>query len=177
MTGLLEDGVASSPAVTHETLVELRELVVDYVLGGRRVRAVDDVNLTIGTGEIVGLAGESGCGKSTIANAVMQLLRPPAQMTSGEILFRGEDLTKLSTEKLRQFRWRNVSMVFQSAMNSLNPLMRVGDQFVDMMKAHEKISKRRRPRARRPSCSSSSAWTAVTFARIRTSSRAACASA
>ena len=71
----------------------------------------------------------------------MQLLRPPAQVTSGEIRFRGEDLTKLSTEQVRQFRWQNVSMVFQSAMNSLNPLMRVGDQFVDMMKAHRKISK------------------------------------
>jgi len=141
MTGLLEDGVGPSPAVRQETLIELRELVVDYVLSGRRVRAVDHVNLDVGKGEIVGLAGESGCGKSTIANAVMQLLRAPAQVTSGQVLFHGEDLTKLSTEQLRKFRWRNVSMVFQSAMNSLNPLMRVGDQFVDMMKAHERISK------------------------------------
>jgi peptide/nickel transport system ATP-binding protein len=141
VTGLLEDGVAASAAVERETLVELRELVVDYVLSGRSIRAVDHVNLSVGKGEIVGLAGESGCGKSTIANAIMQLLRAPAQVTSGEIRFRGEDLTKMSTEKLRQFRWRNVSMVFQSAMNSLNPLMRVGDQFVDMMKAHRKISK------------------------------------
>jgi peptide/nickel transport system ATP-binding protein len=141
VTGLLEDGVAASPAVGHETLVELRELVVDYVLAGRSIRAVDHVNLSVGKGEIVGLAGESGCGKSTIAHAVMQLLRPPAQLTSGQVLFKGEDLTNLSLEELRKFRWRNVSMVFQSAMNSLNPLMRVGDQFVDMMKAHEKISK------------------------------------
>jgi peptide/nickel transport system ATP-binding protein len=133
--------VASTPAVAHETLVELDQLVVDYVLAGRRVRAVDHVDLSIGTGEIVGLAGESGCGKSTIANAIMQLLRAPAQVTSGEIRFRGDDLTKLSTEQVRQFRWRDVSMVFQSAMNSLNPLMRVGDQFVDMMKAHQNISK------------------------------------
>jgi peptide/nickel transport system ATP-binding protein len=141
VSGLLEDGVASTPAVAHETLVELDQLVVDYVLAGRRVRAVDHVDLSIGTGEIVGLAGESGCGKSTIANAIMQLLRAPAQVTSGEIRFRGDDLTKLSTEQVRQFRWRDVSMVFQSAMNSLNPLMRVGDQFVDMMKAHQNISK------------------------------------
>ena len=141
MTGLLEDPVADAPAVGRETLVELRELVVDYVLAGRSIRAVDHVNLSVGKGEIVGLAGESGCGKSTIANAIMQLLRSPAQVTSGEIRFRGEDLTKMSTEELRKFRWRNVSMVFQSAMNSLNPLMRVGDQFVDMMKAHRKISK------------------------------------
>jgi peptide/nickel transport system ATP-binding protein len=141
MTGLLEGPIAAAPPVGHETLVELRELVVDYVLAGRRIRAVDHVNLSIGRGEIVGLAGESGCGKSTIANAVMQLLRPPAQVTSGQVLFRDQDLTSMSKEALRQFRWRNVSMVFQSAMNSLNPLMRVGDQFVDMMKAHEKIAK------------------------------------
>jgi peptide/nickel transport system ATP-binding protein len=141
VTGLLEGPVTDAPAVRHETLVELRELVVDYVLAGRSVRAVDHVNLSVGRGEIVGLAGESGCGKSTIANAVMQLLRSPAQVTSGQVLFRDQDLASLNTEQLRQFRWRNVSMVFQSAMNSLNPLMRVGDQFVDMMKAHQKISK------------------------------------
>ena len=120
-----------------ETLVELRNLSVAY----GDVRAVDGINLTIGTSEILGLAGESGCGKTTVANAVMQILRPPAHVAGGEILFRGEDLTRLSPEELRRFRWRNVSMVFQSAMNALNPVMRVGDQFVDMMRAHEPISK------------------------------------
>jgi peptide/nickel transport system ATP-binding protein len=125
-----------------ETLVELDGLVVDYVTRSRTVRAVDGVDLTIRAGEIVGLAGESGCGKSTLANAVMQMLRPPARQTSGRILFRGEDLAPKSAEELRKFRWRNVSMVFQSAMNSLNPVMRVGDQFVDMMRAHERVSKR-----------------------------------
>jgi len=71
----------------------------------------------------------------------MQILRPPAQITGGSISFRGEDLVGLSKERLRKFRWRNVSMVFQSAMNALNPVMRVGDQFVDMMRAHERISR------------------------------------
>jgi peptide/nickel transport system ATP-binding protein len=123
--------------IAGETLVELRGLSVDY----GNVRAVDGVDLTIGAGEILGLAGESGCGKSTVANAVMQILRPPAHIAKGSILFRGEDLTRLSSEELRRFRWRNVSMVFQSAMNALNPVMRVGDQFVDMMRAHEHISK------------------------------------
>jgi peptide/nickel transport system ATP-binding protein len=120
-----------------ETLVELRNLSVAY----GEVRAVDGIDLTIGTSEILGLAGESGCGKTTVANAVMQILRPPARIAGGAILFRGEDLTRLSPEELRRFRWRNVSMVFQSAMNALNPVMRVGDQFVDMMRAHEQISK------------------------------------
>jgi peptide/nickel transport system ATP-binding protein len=121
-----------------ETLVELRKLSVAY----GDIRAVDGIDLTIGTSEILGLAGESGCGKSTVANAVMQILRPPAHIEGGEVLFRGEDMTRLSPEQLRRFRWRNVSMVFQSAMNALNPVMRVGDQFIDMMRAHEPISKR-----------------------------------
>src|SRR5213079_2276970 len=90
-----------------------------------------------GAGEIVGLAGESGCGKSTVANTVMSILRPPARIVGGSVLFRGDDLTTRSREELRRYRWRNVSMVFQSAMNALNPVMRVGDQFVDMMRAHE----------------------------------------
>jgi peptide/nickel transport system ATP-binding protein len=128
--------------VSAETLVELDGLVVDYVLPERSVRAVDHVDLAIHAGEIVGLAGESGCGKSTAANAIMQILRPPAELTAGRVLFRGQDLAELGEEELRRFRWRNVSMVFQSAMNALNPVMRVGDQFADMMKAHERIDGR-----------------------------------
>ena len=127
-----------SMTAAGEALIELRGLSVAY----GDVRAVDGIDLTIGTSEILGLAGESGCGKSTVANTVMQILRPPAHIVGGQVLFRGEDLTLLSTEQLRRFRWRNVSMVFQSAMNALNPVMRIGDQFVDMMHAHERISKR-----------------------------------
>jgi peptide/nickel transport system ATP-binding protein len=134
-------------AVAHEaqqstakrtSLVELRGLTVAY----GDVVAVDGIDLTIGAGEILGLAGESGCGKTTVANTLMQILRPPARIAGGSILFRGDDLTKRSSEELRRYRWQNVSMVFQSAMNALNPVMRVGDQFVDMMRAHERVSKR-----------------------------------
>ena len=134
--------LAEEPAVTAtgtEALLEVRDLVVEY----GRVRAVDGVNLRIETGEILGLAGESGCGKSTVANAILRILRPPARIVSGSVLFQGDDLVVKSIEELRRYRWRNVSMVFQSAMNALNPVMRVGNQFVDMMQAHERISKRR----------------------------------
>ena len=132
----------SAPATRAPAVLELRKLAVEYRLGDRVARAVDGVDLEIAAGEIVGLAGESGCGKSTIANAVMQILRPPAYIAGGSIVFQGEELNGKTDEELRRYRWRNVSMVFQSAMNSLNPVMRVGDQFVDMVQAHEPVSKR-----------------------------------
>jgi peptide/nickel transport system ATP-binding protein len=135
----LESGLVSA---MRPTVLELRGLTVDYQLESKAVRAVDGVDLEIREGEIIGLAGESGCGKSTIANAVMQILRPPAHIAGGSILFRGREITSLSDEELRRYRWQSVSMVFQSAMNALNPLMRVGDQFVDMMRAHRRISRR-----------------------------------
>jgi len=134
----LADDVLPEPV---QPLVRIEDLVVEYVTRGRTLRAVDGVSLAIAPGEIVGLAGESGCGKSTLANAVMRILRPPAQLSGGRVLFGGDDLAAMDDEQLRKFRWRNVSMVFQSAMSSLNPVMRVGDQFVDMMRAHERISK------------------------------------
>jgi peptide/nickel transport system ATP-binding protein len=122
-----------------ETLLEVRGLQVDY----GRARAVDGVDLEIRQGEILGLAGESGCGKTTIASSVLRILRPPGRVAGGQILFRGEDILGLSQGELRKFRWRNVSIVFQGAMNSLNPLMRVGDQFVDTLRAHERIDRKR----------------------------------
>jgi peptide/nickel transport system ATP-binding protein len=126
-------------AVATEELLRLADLSVEYVLGDRRVRAVDGVSLSIAPGEILGLAGESGCGKSTLANAVLQILKPPAEIVGGEILFRGENLVGMSKQQLRRVRWRHVSLVFQSAMNVLNPVMRVGDQFVDMFQAHDRV--------------------------------------
>ncbi|MFL6005290.1 MAG: ABC transporter ATP-binding protein [Gaiellaceae bacterium] len=134
--------LVAEPVVTRTNapaLLERRGLTVDY----GAARAVDGVDLAIHEGEILGVAGESGCGKTTIANAVMQILRPPGRISGGSIVFRGEDLVGKGEEELRRFRWRNVSMVFQSAMNALNPVMRVGDQFVDAMQAHERINRRR----------------------------------
>ena len=138
--------VVDLPAVTRTraaTLLEVRHLTIDYGTGEERARAVDDVSFVIREGETIGLAGESGCGKTTVANAVMQILRPPARIAGGSVLFQGEDLVGRSKEELRRYRWRHVSMVFQSAMNALNPVMRVGDQFVDAMRAHERIDRRR----------------------------------
>jgi peptide/nickel transport system ATP-binding protein len=143
MSGLVQAAaLPAAPEVANEVLLELDDLVVDYLEPDRPLRAVDHVNLTIRAGEIVGLAGESGCGKTTAANAVLRILHPPGEVTGGRILFRGVDLARLNKKQLRRYRWRNVSMVFQSAMSALNPVMRVGDQFVDMIQAHERVSRR-----------------------------------
>jgi peptide/nickel transport system ATP-binding protein len=143
VTALAEPPVV--PTVTPratDALLELRKLTVEYGVE-RPARAVDGVDLVIREGEVVGLAGESGCGKTTVANSVLQMVKLPGRIVGGSVLFRGEELIGKKAEELRRYRWRNVSMVFQSAMNALNPLMRVGDQFVDTMRAHEKIDKRR----------------------------------
>src|SRR5439155_3434997 len=133
-------GPNGSAAATR-TLLELDDVSVEYALGDRVVRAVDGVSVSVAPGERLGIAGESGSGKSTLANAILQILKPPAQLAGGRVLFEGRDLAAMKPDELRRFRWRHVSLVFQSAMDVLNPVMRVGDQFVDMLKAHEKDRK------------------------------------
>ncbi|WP_312677224.1 ABC transporter ATP-binding protein [Microbacterium sp.] len=123
-------------------LLEVADLSVEYVTDARTVRAVDRVSFTVGEGEVFGLAGESGCGKSTIANAVLRLLRDPAVIAGGSIRFRGTDVLALNPDEMRAFRWRQVAMVFQSAMNSLNPVMTIGDQIADIYTTHEGLTKK-----------------------------------
>lgn len=123
-------------------LLQVQHLTAEYITNFRRVRAVDDVTFSVRQGEILGLAGESGCGKSTAAHAILRILRPPAEVTGGQILFEGQDVLALDPAALRQFRWKAISLVLQSAMNALNPILSIGDQFVDTLQAHEPISKR-----------------------------------
>jgi peptide/nickel transport system ATP-binding protein len=124
-----------------DVLLDVRHLVVDYITPRGPCRAVDDVSFAIRRGEVFGLAGESGCGKSTVAHAVMRLLKPPGYISGGQVLFEGQDILALSPAKLQQFRWRRASIVFQSAMNSLNPVINLGEQIGDAIMAHDPVSK------------------------------------
>ena len=124
----------------HEIL-EVSGLSVDYVLDRGDVRAVDDVSFTLNRGEFLGIVGESGCGKSTLLFAVAQLLAPPAQVAAGSVRFEGTNLVGLTDKQLSAIRWRDMSVVMQSAMNALNPVKSIGAQFKDAMKAHGKPSK------------------------------------
>lgn len=125
---------------TDGPLFQIENLKVEYLAGRGSVRAVDGVSLSINKGEVVGLAGESGSGKSTIAQAIMRILQPPAVITGGRVMFAGQDVLAMSDKQLQEFRWEHVSMVFQSAMNSLNPVMTIGDQITDGILAHRKVS-------------------------------------
>ena len=125
----------------NSPLLKIRNLCVDYVTDWGNARAVNNVDLEIYPGETVGLAGESGCGKSTLAFAIANLHCAPALITGGEILFEGMDVLKMSDDELRSFRWAKASMVFQSAMNALNPVITIGEQMIDVVLAHEDVTR------------------------------------
>lgn len=122
-------------------LLEINNLCVDYVSPSSRIaRAVNNISLSIQQGETLGIAGESGCGKSTLAFAIARLHRAPGLIPEGEILYNGKDVLKMSDKELRSFRWNDVSVVFQSAMNSLNPVITIGEQLTDVLIAHKEIT-------------------------------------
>ena len=131
--------------------LDVRHVSVEYGGSNGAVRAVDDVSFTLARGQVLGLAGESGSGKSTLANAIARLLRPPARVVGGQVLYyprpeagasmqetgaRHVDVLALTPDELRAIRWRHLSMVFQSAMNSLNPVLDIGTQITDVLHAH-----------------------------------------
>jgi peptide/nickel transport system ATP-binding protein len=124
--------------------LQVRDLEVEYATGRGAVRAVDGVNLDVHAGEFVGIVGESGCGKSTLLFAIARLLSPPAAITGGTVMFHGENLVGLTEKQLNALRWRDYSVVMQSAMNALNPVTTIGTQFNDAIDAHAKYSAQRK---------------------------------
>jgi oligopeptide/dipeptide ABC transporter ATP-binding protein len=158
---MTEPSAASrAPAAASSTVpgqeaaaLEVTGLSVAYGSGPGAVRAVEDVTLSLYRGEVLGLAGESGSGKSTLAFAMNRLLRPPAQITGGSVRYRARsgqelDILRMTGEELRLFRWQEVAIVFQSAMNALNPVLSVRAQILDTLRAHGRELSRDEERAK-----------------------------
>ena len=124
------------------SLLKVKNLRMYYQTSQGLIKAVDGVSFEVKKGEALGLVGESGCGKSTIALSIMRLLPPNVRLLGGEILFADEDLLTKDEEEMRNIRGRRISLIFQAALNALNPVHRVGDQIIEALQAHERIDRK-----------------------------------
>lgn len=123
-------------------VLSVRNLSVEYASGGETVRAVNGVSFDLNFGQTLGLVGETGAGKTTIAKAIMRILPdPPARVTSGSVLLEETDIFELSDTEIRMIRGKRISMIFQDPMTALNPVLRVGEQIAEVVRLHEKLSK------------------------------------
>lgn len=124
-------------------VLEVKQLKTSFFSTDGEVPAVDEISFSIRKGEVLGIVGESGCGKSVTSLSIMKLIpQPPGKITGGEILFNGEDLVNASEKRMRQIRGNEVAMIFQEPMTSLNPLFTIGEQMTEALKIHKKVSKR-----------------------------------
>lgn len=131
------------PAAADAPLLSVRDLVVEFDSPSGPLRAVDGVSFDLRRGETIGLVGESGSGKTTTVLAMLRLLPPGGHVVGGQVLFEGEDLMSLDAREMRAVRWARLSIVFQGAMNALNPVRRVGDQVAEAMRTHDPVLGRR----------------------------------
>ena len=126
-----------------DILLDVKNLNIVYSTSDGVVYALNDANLQIKRGETLGLVGETGAGKTTLARGIMRLIpHPPGEIRSGEIMYEDQDILKLTEKEMRQMRGRQISMIFQEPMTSLNPVMKIGDQVAECVLQHEKISKK-----------------------------------
>lgn len=131
-----------------ERLLTVENLTMHYSTRAGDVSAVDGVSFSVARGESIGLVGESGCGKTSLAGSLLKLLADNAEITRGRLVFQDTDLVPLSESEMRHFRWRHIAMVFQAAMNALNPVYTVGDQIIEALEQHLPAMSYQQARAR-----------------------------
>jgi peptide/nickel transport system ATP-binding protein len=125
-------------------VLEVKQLNTSFFTDSGVIPAVDNVSFHINEGEILGIVGESGCGKSVTSLSIMGLVpKPPGKIVSGEILLNGEDLTKVSEKRMRQVRGNDVAMIFQEPMTSLNPVYTIGNQLIEAIRLHQRMAKKK----------------------------------
>jgi ABC-type dipeptide/oligopeptide/nickel transport system ATPase component len=124
-------------------MLKIHNLSTYYYPDGKEMKAVDNVSFTVGKGEVLGILGESGSGKSTIAHSILRLIYPPGKIIAGEIVFDGQDLLKLSDGEMIKIRGAKISMIFQDPFSSLNPVFTVGDQIAEVLELHQGLSRKR----------------------------------
>ena len=127
---------------TDQTLLDVRDLRTSFFTDEGEIKAVDGVSFSIRKGETLGIVGESGCGKSVTSLSIMRLLSEPGRVVGGEVLLRGENLLGYSENRMRELRGKEISMIFQEPMTSLNPVFTVGDQIAEAVRIHEGLDKR-----------------------------------
>jgi oligopeptide/dipeptide ABC transporter ATP-binding protein len=123
-------------------LLDINDLQTHFTTRAGLVKSVDGVSFSIGEGELLGLVGESGCGKSITALSIMRLISPPGKIVGGSIRFKGEELTTASGERMRQIRGDDIAMIFQDPMTSLNPVYTVGEQIAEALRLHKKLDRK-----------------------------------
>jgi peptide/nickel transport system ATP-binding protein len=145
MSVLAKPAPTKSPTperIEHPGLLDVRDLKAYFKLSSGWVRAVDGISFTLERGESLGLAGESGCGKTTAASAILKLLPENGKIVGGQVLFDGRNLAKRTEFGMQKIRWKEISMIFQGAMNALNPVIEVGKQIAEPIVLHEHLSEK-----------------------------------
>ena len=124
----------------NNSIISIQNLCVNYITPGNPIKAVNDVSFEIQQGEIFGLVGESGSGKSTVVQAVLRTLPPPAVITGGKVIINNKDILSISNTDVLQYRWKQISIVMQSALNALNPVLTIREQIKDVLEIHSDLT-------------------------------------
>ena len=137
----------------RKTVLQVKDLQTTFFTDSGEIPAVDHIDFHLNEGEILGIVGESGCGKSVTSLSIMGLVpKPPGKVVGGKILFEDKDLLTMNEKQMRRIRGNDIAMIFQEPMTSLNPLFTIGNQMTEAMRIHEKVGLRKRQKEKQLKC-------------------------